>query len=143
MAFDLEGFKSARFSPREESVPVPSMAGFFGDGEALWRIRGLEGKELGRANAAAERNRNVKAIIEGLLSEKAGDKARALCRELGLGDETPQDIAVRLYHLVAGSVDPAVDEAAALQLCKAYPVVFFDLTNRILRLTHQGHVPGK
>ena len=56
--------------------------------------------------------------------------------------EDPADYE-KLQMLVIASVSPECDMQTAMQLAKAFPVVFFDLTNRIPRLTGLGHIPGK
>lgn len=144
MAFDAKKFLRTKWSPRIESVPVPDLQAFFPDGEeAAWRVRGLSGQELGRAAEAAERNRNMAAIIDGLAGGEAREKAQAVRDLLGLGTDTPQDIAKRLEHLVLGSVDPPCPLELAVTLCEAFPVEFYLLTNRIMELTGRGRLPGK
>jgi hypothetical protein len=40
--------------------------------------------------------------------------------------------------MVAGSVEPACSMELAVRLAEHYPVIFFQLSNRILELTGQG-----
>lgn len=138
--FDLKKFRNAKFEPRFEDVPVPDLKDFFGEGaEApVWRVRGLTGHELGKVNEAAERNRNVAAILEALLSTSSDDKAEAVKKLVGLDDSVPQDIARRLEMLALGSVDPEADLELAVKLCTHFPIEFFSLTNAITKLTGQG-----
>lgn len=144
MAFDEKRFLKTKFQPRTEAVPVPDLAAFFPEGEKpLWIIRGLEGKELGLVNEAAARNKNVAAILEGLMAGDAKEKAKAVQKLLGTAGEVPEDVARRLEILVLGSVDPPCKPELAVRICEAYPVEFFDLTNRIRNLTGQGKLPGK
>jgi len=142
--FDAKKFLKTKWTPRTEEVPVPDLAAFFPDGaKAAWKVRGLTGHELGRSNEAAERNRNVAAILEGLASGAAKEQTEAVKELLGVGGSTPQDIAKRLEHLVLGSVDPPCTPDLAIRLCETFPVEFFQLTNRIVQLTGQGQLPGK
>jgi len=145
MAFDVNKFMSARLVPRTESVPVPDLKDFFeGKDKPVWTVRGITGNELGRANEAAARNKNIAAILEGLVSGKNADKVNSVRKLLGTGEgDVPDDIAKRIEMLKIGSVDPVCDLDLALKMCKAFPVEFFQLTNKITNLTGQGHEPGK
>ncbi|MDF1577674.1 MAG: hypothetical protein P1P81_04420 [Desulfobulbales bacterium] len=147
MEFDRKKFEQARFEPRTEEVPVPDLAGFF-SGLAKkevpgWKVRGLTGPELGQCNEAAENNRKIGAILEGLVGQSSKEIKAAIKELTGNGEAVPQDIAKRLSMLVIGSVDPAVDRPLAVRLCEYYPIEFFQLTNKITTLTGQGHMPGK
>lgn len=144
MAFDAKKFLKTKFTPRTEEVPVPDLAAFFPDGaKAVWKVRGLTGQELGRANEATERNKNVAAILEGIASGVAKEQTEAVKELLGVGGSTPQDIAKRLELLATGSVDPKCPPDLAIRLCETFPVEFFQLTTRISLLTGQGQMPGK
>ncbi len=144
MSFDAKKFLKTKFTPRMEEVPVPDLAAFFPDGaKPVWKVRGLTGQELGRANEAAERNKNIAAIIEGIASGAAKEQTDAVKDLLGVGGQAPQDVAKRLEHLVIGSVDPKCTPDVAVRLCETFPVEFFQITNRIVQLTGQGQMPGK
>jgi len=143
MAFDQKLFMKTKFTAREEAVPVPELKAFFGEDEPVWTVRGLTGVELGLANEAAEKNKNISAILEGLLSQTTKEKTEAVKELIGTTGKTPQDVAKRLEMLMVGSVDPEVDLEFALKLCECYPIEFFQLTNKITRLTGKGKVPGK
>jgi len=145
MGLDKKRFMNARFEPRTAEVPVPALKEYFGEDEEnpSWTVRGLEGRELGQAHEAAERNRQISAILEGLLSEDNREKVASIRKMLGLGDETPRDIAKRVEMLTLGSVEPECDLELALKLCRAFPIEFYELTNKIVELTGRGHIPGK
>lgn len=143
MGFDSKKFLKAKFIPRTEDVPVPDLKEFFDAGEALWRVRGLEGSELGYVNETAARNRNISAILEGIVSSDDQAKAQGIKDLLGMAGGTPEDIARRLEMLVLGSVDPKCDMDLAVKLCKTFPIEFFQITNTITKLTGQGSVVGK
>ncbi|SEM75277.1 hypothetical protein SAMN04489760_14221 [Syntrophus gentianae] len=137
--FDLRKFRNAKFEPRTEDVSVPDLKGFFEEGaEPLWKVRNLTGHELGKVNEAADRNKSVAAILEGLVSCSAEDKAEAVKRLVGLGDETPNDVARRLEMLALGSVDPQIDHETAVRLCTHFPIEFYSLTAIITKLTGFG-----
>jgi hypothetical protein len=144
MSFDAKKFLKTKFTARTADVPVPDLQAYFPDGEkALWKVRGLTGRELGRANEAAEKNRNIAAILEGLAAGASKEKTEAVKELLGVGGTAPQDIAKRLEQLVMGSVEPPCTLDLALHLCESFPVEFFQLTNKIVELTGQGRLPGK
>jgi len=143
MSFDSKKFLKTKFSPRVEGFPVPDLAAFFPDGEeAVWKVRGLNGHEVGRAAEAAERNENMAAILEGLTAEQK-DKTEAIKGLLGIGGNTTKDIAKRLEYLVIGSVDPVCTQDLAVRLCETFPIEFYQLTNKITELTGRGYLPGK
>ncbi|MCK9362141.1 MAG: hypothetical protein M0P74_00840 [Syntrophales bacterium] len=144
MSFDAKKFLKTKFTLRTDEVAVPALAAFFPEeAKPLWKVRGLTGQELGVANEAPERMRNMAAIMEGLASGAAKEQADAVKELLGIGGTTPQDVAKRLEHLVVGSVDPKCTQELAVRLCEVFPVEFFQLTNKIAALTGQGQMPGK
>lgn len=144
MPFDVKKFNKTKFVHRTEDIPVPDMKDFFPEGESpVWKVRGLTGQELGRANEAADRNKNIAAILAGLTSGSGKEIADAVKDLVGVGGNTPADIAKRLEHICMGSVDPVCTHDLAVRICEAFPVEFFQITNAIVRLTGQGQVPGK
>ena len=144
MSFDVKKFSKEKFTARTEAVPVPDLKAFFPEDEApLWRVRGLTGQELGRAAEASARNKNMAAILEGLTGEAAKEKSAALKDLLGLGGNTPEDVAKRLEHLTMASVDPACTIDLSVRLCETFPIEFYQLTNKIMELTGMGQMPGK
>lgn len=145
MSFDTKKFLKEKYVHRVEEVAVPDMAAFFSEGEkAVWKVRGLTGQELGRANEAVEKNRNVAAILEGIMSATGKEKTEAVKSMIGVAaGQTPADVVKRIEHLVIGSVDPACTQEMAVKVCEVWPVVFFDLTNTILKLSGAGQMPGK
>jgi len=145
MAFDAKKFLKEKFEHRVEEVAVPDMAIFFPGGEkSVWKVRGLTGQELGRANEAVEKNRNVAAILEGIMSVAGKEKTEAVKSMIGVAPgQTPGDVVKRLEHLVLGSVEPVCTQEMAVKVCEVWPVIFFELTNTILKLSGAGQMPGK
>jgi hypothetical protein len=144
MPFDAAKFNATKWAPRTEDVPVPDLKDFFPEGEpAVWRVRGLTGKELGLTNQAAEDARRMVEIIDGLTSDKPGALKEVTSELVGSGEKTPADISRRLKMLQLGSVSPVCDFELAGKLCKAFCVEFYSLTRAIERLTAAGHIPGK
>jgi len=143
--FNTKKFMSTRFEPRTQEVKVPDLREFF-EGKkvkAVWKVRGLTGQELGRANEGVERNKNISAILEGIVAAGNKPKVDAMRKLLGISDDTPQDIAKRLYMLEIGSVEPVADMNLCLKICTCFPIEFYELTHTITVLTGKGHVPGK
>ena len=145
MGFNTEEFLTAKFEPRTDDVPVGDSAlqGFFDkDEKPVWKVRGLDGKEYGRAEVAAEANKNIEALVDALFGKSDKKKAEAI-KKMMIGGDTPQDIAKRIAMLKIGSVDPEVNDELALKVCTVAPIEFLIITNKIIKLTGAGHVPGK
>lgn len=139
MAFNKKKFMRSEHEPRTEPVPVPDLKEFFEEGaQAVWIVRNLSGHELGKVNEAEQRNKAISAILDGIISDDNKNKVDAIKASIGLGDNTPSDIARRLEMLTMGSVDPAIDHEMAVKLCTYHPIEFYTLTNAITRLTGQG-----
>ncbi len=139
MTFDKKKFMKTSFEPRTQKVPVPDLKEFFDDdAELFWVVRNLSGHELGKINEAEQRNKAISAILDGIISVDAKDKVDAIKASIGLGDNTPSDIARRLEMLTIGSVDPVIDHEMAVKVCTYYPIEFYQLTNAITQLTGQG-----
>lgn len=141
--FDSKKFLQTQFIPREETVPVPDMKDFFPEGEKPeWKVRGLTGVELARANEAVARNKDIAAILEGLISQNNQAKIDSVKQLIGIDGKVPNDIAKRVEIFIMGSIEK-VDTEIAVKVCTTFPVEFFQITNKITVLTGQGHVPGK
>jgi hypothetical protein len=165
MPFNAKQYMKTKFQLRTEEVPVPELAVFFCTDEelavyprdangypaipaekrkqAVWKVRGLTGQELGRANEAATRNKQAVAILEALASKSSKETTAAAMEMLGIGAAAPADVAKRIEHLVVGSVDPVCTQELAVKLCETKPIEFWDLTNAIVKLTGLGQMPGK
>jgi len=141
--FKPDAFISADLKPREKTIKVPDLQEWFEGQEAVWKIRGLVGIEVAQYQEAREKNRDMSAIAEGLVSSDKGDIVEAMRERLGIGDAVPDDIAKRSEVLVLGSVSPEVDNQIAIKLCETFPVLFYDITNQILSLTGEGSCLGK
>lgn len=137
--FNKKAFMKTQYEPRTEKVPVPDLKDFFEEGaEPVWIVRNLTGHELGKVNEAKERNKNIEAILEALVSAQSKEKADAIKHLIGLNNETPGDIVQRLEMLVIASVDPVCDQEMAVKIYTYFPGVFVPLTNAIRNLTGQG-----
>jgi hypothetical protein len=134
--FDARSFMRAQFEPRTAAVPVPALKQFFGDDEPAWTVRGMTASEMARSMEAASRHKTLDAVVQALSSNKA--KIEELREALGMSDEVPGEIAKRLEQLATCSVAPVADLQLAVKLSTAYPVEFYQLTNKIVELTGLG-----
>lgn len=141
MAFDLQRFRAAALAPRQARMPVPDLAHWF-DGEPAFVVRGLTGEEIARANDANNRIAMYRAAVEALTSAAHSEQADALKAMMGVTD-VPEDLAKRFDHLVYGCVDPALSREDAIRLFQFYPVVGYQISNKILELTGLGPDLGK
>lgn len=141
MPFDLQAFRAAQLAPRQAVVPVPDLAHWF-DGDPVWTVRGLTGEEIARANDVTNRVRIYAATVEALASAARSEQADALKAMMGVTD-VPEDLAKRIDHLTFGSVEPAISREDAVRLFRDYPIVAYQLTNKILELTGAGPDAGK
>lgn len=147
MEFDATRFASAAFKRREEDVPVKDLRDWFKGtkkGEVpIWRVRGMTGEELARVNEAQARNRNKNAVIDALSSDNQEKMTDAIKELIGTGNSVPDDLARRIEMLTIASVAPECSHQVAVKLAEAFPVEFYDLTNKITTLTGLGSEPGK
>ena len=121
MSFDIDKFMTTQFTPREEAVKVAELKSFFNGKKAVWKVRGLKGVEIARARESTDKNKVVKAVVDGLVSNSERKKADAIKEMLGVGENVPNDIAYRVELLVMGSIEPAVDYPLATKLCENFP----------------------
>jgi hypothetical protein len=144
MAFDVNKFLQTSFKHRTEAVPVPDMKEFFEEeSKPEFIVRGLTGQEIGRCAEAATKRESVNMLISGLMTTVTQETVEAAKDVLGVGKDTPQDIAKRIEHLVAGSVDPVCSLDLAVKVCETFPIEFYQITNKIMELSGRGQVPGK
>jgi hypothetical protein len=144
--FDLQRFSGdcRSLAPRQARISVPDLAHWFTDAaDPVWIVRGLTGAEIAKANDAASRTRLFAATVEALASAAHSDQADALKSLMGADGEPPEDLAKRFDHLTFGSVEPAISRENAVMLFAVFPVVAFQITNKILELTGLGPDLGK
>lgn len=144
MAFDKNAFMRDKFKPRTGDVPVPELSSYFPDQkDAVWKVRGVSGVEMAECFEAAEKNKKIGAVIDGIASGQSKKTTDAIKEMVGASNNTPQDIAKRIAFLVIGSVSPKVDQELAKKLCQTFPIEFYQITTKIIALTGMGHEPGK
>ena len=144
MAFNTKKFINTKFIPREDIVPVPDMKSFFDpDDKAVFKVRGLTGPELARAQDAVARYKDADMIMQSILSKVAEERISAIREVLGVTEDVPKEIVKRIEMLVVGSVEPKVTQDLAVKLANTFPIEFYNITTKIIELTGKGHVEGK
>lgn len=161
MGFDKDAFLTAKFEPRTDTVPVssPELKKFFKgsdqrpvDGVKLrrsdydglvaeWKVRGLSGVEIGKANDVADKNSKLRDILDGIAGHLSEDRIAAI-KDL-VAQDTPMEVARGLELLQLGMVEPEADLEFALKICAVSPGDYNMLVNKIKMLSALGHVPGK
>jgi len=143
--FNQTKFRKQEFIDRVESVDVPALRRWFDFDEdeeqddnapCSWQVRGLSGPEFASMMDVASKSRNLNTIIEAISNSKV--KTEELKKVLGMGSDTPEDLAKRIEQLVLGSVDPVVDSSLAIKLASSFPIEFYIITNKITALTGMG-----
>lgn len=142
MSFDAKAFSRAKFEARTATVEVPELAEYNAGSPVPFVVRGLTGNELYHVKGAAERDGQVKALIDAVTGS-GKEQVKAIRDAFGLSDELHAEHVKRLEMLIVAAVDPTVDRPMAVKLAAAYPVAFGRLTDKILELTGMGQVPGK
>jgi len=135
--FDLEKFSQAQFTPRQEEVSLPALGDFF-DGDPIWVVRGLTANEIARANDSAARNTHVDSMIKAITSASKSKQVEEFRKAFGVSDDVHDEIIKRMEHLVIGSIEPKIELPIAVKLPETFPIEFYDLTNKIMRLSGMG-----
>jgi hypothetical protein len=140
MPFDSKKFMKQEFERRTESVKVPDLKAWFGDDDPVWVVKGLTGVELARVNEAGSKNVLSAQLLEMVMAKSDKETVASLKQQMGLGDDTPADVAKRLELLVSGSVKPEVSLELAVKLAETFPIEFATLTNSVMTLTGKGSI---
>lgn len=141
MGFDAKKFSRETWQPRVAEVEVPELAAYYGDGPAVWPVRGLTGEELFRVRQAGEQAGTLGALAEALAAGKK-DLADTIKELAGVGEAIPEDYTRRIEAVLLGSVEP-VERGALVKLGQVHPVVLTRLADKIFELTGLGQQPGK
>lgn len=144
MGFNFDAFESTSFNTRTETVPVPELKKWYDEGEKpVWVVQGLTAEQLAVVNEAVDQNKNQSAMLAAICSNVSKEKIDGIKEALGLSkDSVPNDIVRRIALLVVGSV-PECRQDIAVKLGATFPTIFYNLTNKILKLTGQGCSVGE
>jgi hypothetical protein len=136
MAFCPNQFDRAVFESRTRRVEVPALSDFFDTDECEWEVRGLNSNELHKAMSAKATQASLENVLQAITD--GGDQVEAVRNAIGLGKDTPGEMAKRLEMLVSGSIDPEMTLPQAVKLAENFPIEFLTLTNAITELTGMG-----
>jgi len=144
MGFNYESFSTASFKARTEAVSVPELKQWYDDDEKpVWVVQGLNAEQLAIVNEAVEQNKNQSAILAAICGNVTKEKVEGIKEALGISKESaPNDVVRRIALIVAGSV-PECSQDVVVKLGLAFPVTFYNLSNKILKLTGQGMTAGE
>lgn len=137
--FNTKKFLDTKFEPRTEEVKVPDLQDFF-EGDPVWLVRGLTAHELAKADERASNVKSIANLAEALVQPGNTDKVKSIQAALGIGDDTPKDLAKRFEHFVLGSLEPKVEMDIAVKIAETFPVEFYQITNTIVRITGKGQL---
>lgn len=138
--FNSAQFSKTQFIAKTATVAVPALSAFFNaDEPAEFEVRGLTGNELAQCNEAALKRSNIDLVIQSL--QLTNDHKSDLQKLLGHTQDLAADTIKRLEML--NVVFPGAGLPVWIKLCDAYPVVFYEVTNKILELTGQGKAIAK
>ena len=143
--FDAKRFLKEKFTPRHGAVQVPDLKEFFpAEEEPIWQIRGLTGQEIGRARHAAEnRDKVAKPLVKALMKGSDSGRQKEVEEMLGINDDVPFIVALKIEYVILGSILPECSRELAVNICKKFPIEFYDIAQAIEILSGKGHDNGK
>ncbi len=142
--FDLQKFQDAKFKENVEEIEVKALAPFFPEGEKpIIKVHALTGVTLAKVKEAIQLNRDIGALIEGLVSNNTTEKVDAIKETMGISENSPDDLVRRIAILQYGCIEPEMSQEVCVKLADVYPEQFYFLTNKILILTGEGKSLGE
>ncbi len=141
--FDTSKFGNTNFERRQESVEVKALSDFFKKGEEpKILVQGLTHHEVSQCAEGLTSDVNLESLLKAAAGHKPAMK-EAVDELIGKTVAVPKDTKKRIMHLVAGSVEPKIDEMTAILLAERFPIEFSQLSNKIVELTGLGQVAVK
>ncbi len=139
MSIDYNKLGSAQFEFPTKKMAVPGLKDFFPKGEKPeWEYRGLSGTELALVNNVIQTNAWAESIKKAICSIDTNGLTRSLDGLQGRNlEEVPPDLAKRLKILELGSVPPC-PEHVCVRIAHTRPVLVWDITAKIMKLTDDG-----
>ena len=143
---DLDKFEQAKTTVRDAEIPCPALKQFFAKNQKpVWKVRALTAAELGRCNEINDRSQQIRAMTQLLSGDES--KSAEVRRTLGLDDDSvPVEVSKRIEMLTIASISPALGRdkrSVAVKVSESWPILFYDLTNKIHELTAMGADLGK
>lgn len=142
MGFDINAFNKSKMEHATEEVRVPNLQQFFGEGEAVWVVRGMTHTELCRMRETKENDKRLNTAIAAAAGSEE-DKIKMIKEILGDTDGIHESTRRSIEQLVMCSVSPKIDRSVAVRLSQFYPAEFQSLGDKIFALSQDGPVVAK
>jgi hypothetical protein len=144
MAFDLKAFEKTKFESRTADVPVPELKDFFDEEEeAVWTVRNLTASEIAKVEMSGQNVEKMKAILEGITSDKPADIANSIKELAGVSNDLEPEFRKHLTRLELASVNPKITRQIAVKLADVSGSAFYRIIAQIKELSGKGAVMGK
>jgi len=144
MTFDLKAFDKTEFNVRTAEVKVPELKDFFdADEKPVWVVRNLTAPELAKAEMSVQNANKLRAVIDGITSDKPKDIADAVKGILGGGDDLEPEFRKQLTKVELASVEPKITRQIAVKLADVSPNAFYRIVAKINDLSGKGAEMGK
>lgn len=142
MPIDTNAFLNTTFVPREADIPVPGLLPWSDDGEIpVWKVRGLTGQQWWKCKESVDNRKDIVSVISNFIGGDSNEVTAALKERFC--SESASDLAFRIEILVAASIDPVCNRELAARFCRSFLAEFKSVTEEIIKISWQGHLPGK
>jgi len=144
MGFDAGKFEQAAFDYRTQEVDATEVKEFFDEGEkAVFKVRGLDSRELFQAESAAMRAGNLTELVKQITGQDGKKAVNAALQILGIKEDMPREYVRALHTVRMGLVDPELAQPQVVKLADTSPALFTRLKTTIDVLSGQGKSPGE
>lgn len=144
MGFDVKAFEKVKVEHRTEDVKVPELKDFFGEGEdPVWTVRNLTAAEIAKVELTGQNTEKMRAILEGITSDKPKEIADAIKGLAGVSDDLEPEFRKHLTRLEIASVNPKINRQVAVKLAEVSSTAFYRIIASIKDLSGKGAVMGK
>lgn len=142
MPIDSTAFLETSFVPREAEIPVPGLQPWSDDGGVpVWKVRGLTGQQWWKCKESVDNRKDIVSVISNFIGGDSNEVTAALKERFC--SESASDLAFRIEILILASIDPVCNREMAAKVCKYCLAEFKMVTEEIIKLSWQGHLPGK
>jgi len=142
MPIDTDAFLGTSFVPREAEIPLPGLQAWSDDGEVpVWKVRGLTGQQWWKCKESVDNRKDIVSVISNFIGGDAEEVTAALKERFC--SESASDLAFRIEVLILASIDPVCNREMAAKFCKYCLAEFKTVTEEIIKISWQGHLPGK
>lgn len=142
MPLDTDVFVATTFQPRQAEIPLPGLKQWSDDGQVpVWKVRGLTGQEWWKCREAVDNRKDIVQVLSNFIGGDAAEVANALKERFC--SESAADLSFRIEILLLASLDPICNREMAAKFCKYCLAEFKSVTEEIIKISWQGHLPGK